>query len=44
MGNQALTRYYDHLSMNTIHQNRALKLHQSFWRLKYEKKCGVEQN
>lgn len=30
MGNQALTRYYDHLSMNAIHLKWALKLHQSF--------------
>lgn len=30
VGNQALTRYYDHLSMDAIHLNWALKLHQSF--------------
>lgn len=30
MGNQARTRYYDHLSMNAIHLNWALKLRQSF--------------
>lgn len=30
MGNQALTRYYDHLSMNAIYLNWVPKLHQCF--------------
>lgn len=39
MGNQELTRYYDHLSMNVIHLNWAHKLQQSFG--EHARKCGV---